>query len=596
MPEWRWVQESKLTDPAGLKVVANFEQPLDPNLRETSVELPSNLGKGIYLLQTSWGDTDVETFIQLTDLSYFQFNDDEQQYYWFNDLKRDQSAAGTVMGDLTADDQGMIISPLQSSETFTYHIAEHKGEKLFFYTYARYQDGDITSDYWKYIKTDRPLYKPDDEVAYFGFLQHREDGTFPETVRVEINEQRWFYDWFWFGDTQEVPLVKEEVTLENGFYEGSLDLPSLAEGSYELNVMDGDQVLSSSYVRVENYVKPDYKLSVSKEKEAIFVDETLRFGIEAAFFEGTPLPGLAMNYDIHGFSYDSGLVTGDDKGKAEVIYEPGSPAGYQGYQYGGISVYATMPESGEIYAYDEIRIFINDIDVSLETDLDGDQGTLEVVVNTITLDRLNDGTAEDFMDFLDKPLEGQIIEGMIYRNRWVKEARGQYYDFINKEVRTQYDYRTETEPYMPVSLTTDEMGKATASVTLPEEKDVYYHIEITTNDTQGRPMSYERSFRDYDPWLVYENYLQLKGDKELYHEGDDMSLSLISGGEPAVGEEFLYVFGSNGIKEVIHGTEPEILREFTKDFVPGVQVNAVCSMVEATRLQISSLPKWTRRL
>ena len=59
----------------------------------------------------------------------------------------------------------------------------------------------------------------------------------------------------------------ETLTLntENGFFEGSLKLPDLDPGSYNLQVKDGDKVISSTYFSVENYVNPtNLKYQVTK--------------------------------------------------------------------------------------------------------------------------------------------------------------------------------------------------------------------------------------------------------------------------------------------------------------------------------------------
>jgi hypothetical protein len=64
-------------------------------------------------------------------------------------------------------------------------------------------------------------------------------------------------------------------------------------------------------------------------------------------------------------------------------------SGYQGEQYYYFSAYAELPESGNIYANDNLRVFFNDIHVALTSNLKNTSGTVEAQLNFITLDRIN---------------------------------------------------------------------------------------------------------------------------------------------------------------------------------------------------------------
>ena len=55
---------------------------------------------------------------------------------------------------------------------------------------------------------------------------------------------------------------------------------------------------------------------------------------------------------------------------------------------------ATLPEIGLVNEFDSVRVFVNDIRVRPKASRDGIDANLTVTVNDITLDRINDGTAE----------------------------------------------------------------------------------------------------------------------------------------------------------------------------------------------------------
>ncbi len=87
----------------------------------------------------------------------------------------------------------------------------------------------------------------------------------------------------------ELSYVTKTVTVEQGFFDGQLALPNLKEGGYQLLVKRGDEVISSTYIQVENYMKPSYKIEAEKDHEALFVGDTLEYTIATNFFEGTPV-------------------------------------------------------------------------------------------------------------------------------------------------------------------------------------------------------------------------------------------------------------------------------------------------------------------
>ncbi len=578
-PTWRqFAGENKVIDVKGLDKVLDFDHIIDdPYSYESQLPLPNNLEEGFYVLASTWEDVDFYTFVQVTDLSYYYFSDEETGYFWVNDLATGDAAEGATILNVDnaqmANSDGLIRYSKGEEEGLIFHQIEHEGSTVLHYEfkYDWYQDSQ--ENYWRYIQTDRNLYKPDDTVALYGFLQDREDGSSPSEVTIEIGEQNWYYDWIWPGMGDSLPLVTETVSVNQGFYEGKLDLPNLGQGGYQIEVKSEGVTLATHYIQVENYVKPDYKMSVSKDKEAIFVGDSVNFVTNTAFFEGTPVSNLAVNYNIYGFEYMEGQIETDLDGNASVNYTPKFSAGYQDVVYGEYAAYVRLPESGELYGNQTIRIFVNDINVNLETKLDDEKGTLKATVNTITLDRLNDGSAADMNDYLDLPVEGHELNGTIYRNEWVKEEVGEFYDFINKEVRKRYNYNMEKTVYEQVRLETNEQGVAELNIDLPKEKNVHYTIEIKTNDLQGRSMAYTQYFNEY--YRYYwggQDYLSLEADKEAYHVDDTMELKLVKGDEDLTGHRYLFVAASNGIKKVTSETVANVDMTFEAEFVPNVEV------------------------
>ena len=101
------------------------------------------------------------------------------------------------------------------------------------------------------------------------------------------------------------PLVTLNVSAEKGFFDGSFQLPKLSPGGYQITVKVDDSIINSHYITVENYVKPAYKMTVEKDKKAIFLGETVNFTVIPSFFDGTPLPSLNVSYNLGGYPFSN---------------------------------------------------------------------------------------------------------------------------------------------------------------------------------------------------------------------------------------------------------------------------------------------------
>ena len=140
-------------------------------------------------------------------------------------------------------------------------------------------------------------------------MKNRNDQTTPSEITVEIAEGG--YWWIpearflsYFLPSIQKPLVSLKVPSEDGFFEGSFKLPGLSPGSYQITVKSGDDIINSHYIRVQNYTKPAYKMTVEADKKAIFLNDTVNFTITPAFFDGTPMPYLDVSYSINGYPFE----------------------------------------------------------------------------------------------------------------------------------------------------------------------------------------------------------------------------------------------------------------------------------------------------
>lgn len=579
-----WSNYSKLDNKIktdGLMKALSFKQPIvNDNRNQQFINLPETLPAGYYLVDCTWEDLNFQTFIQITDISYYFMDSNNKSIIWMNDLATGKALSSAIVTEketnkkYTSNSNGLIEMPSNNelSNILFYKITKDNQNALAikypYYTY--YSNPNI---FWKYLQTDRNLYQPDDTVELWGFLQNRYRKENIDEITLEINNRRWFfYDFRFIGE--EMPLVTQKVKVKDGFFNGKLKLPNLESGGYQIEVKFKDEIIASSYVKVEKYVKPEYKIEILTDKKAVFAGEKINFITKTMFFEGTPVANLDVNYNISGPSYKDGKFKTDINGQNSMDYIQNYHSDYQGLSYIYFSAYASLPESGQIYGNKEVKVFMNDINVKLTSTLKENKATIKAEANKIVLDKLNDDDDEND-DYLGEPVSGHSVKGKVYKNEWKKKEIGQYYDFINKVTVKQYDYYNEKKFFKDITLVTDNKGVAITNISFTNEqlKDCYYTVELNTKDLSGRTMKFDQYIGEHWIYSPYnDNLYILKSDKEVYDLGDKINVEFLNNEKPLSKGSYLYITTQNGIINNEVSTSPNYLTTFSEKLIPNAEI------------------------
>ncbi len=154
------------------------------------------------------------------------------------------------------------------------------------------ESGEVTG----YIYTDRPVYRPAQTVYFKGILRRLGENGYEmvrgRTVRVVIE------------DPNNAKLMEKELQLSaRGTFNGQVEVASGAPlGGYRIVASVGGATVSS-YFEVQEYKKPEYKVSVSVPKKFVSVGETVKFEIEARYFFGEPVKNADVTYYIYRSRY-----------------------------------------------------------------------------------------------------------------------------------------------------------------------------------------------------------------------------------------------------------------------------------------------------
>lgn len=567
--------------------VMTFEQPISFEYsNQQFLNLPEKLNAGFYLVDCTWEDIHFQTLIQVTNLSYYFVDSESMNLLWINDLSNDKPINNAIIKEKTTNKtyssnvNGIVELPNSQSEDglSIYYIESGEQSALVLnqVPYHLYWNNNDNSSYWRYLQTDRNLYMPDDKVKFWGFIKNRYEDEKIDTLDIEINTMNWlFYD-SWGGYRNEVPFVSTTTKVDNGFYNGELRLPNLEPGNYQIEVKHKGNIVSSTYIQVEKYVKPEYRIEVSSNKNAIFANDSITFTTKTSFFEGTPVSNIKANYNIYGLDYVEGELQSDVKGEAILEYKAPYIDGYQGLNYINMNTYATLPESGQIYSDLFVKVFMNDINVKLETSKEDTKGTINVEVNKIVLDKLNDAIDDNDDDYLGEAVSNHTIKGSIYKNEWKKSEIGEYYDFINKIVVTQYEYYTEKTKLKDINIITDKDGKGQFQIDLPNQENCYFTAELTATDLSGHTMTFDQYFGEswyYNPGSIDRYYL--KSDKEKFDLGEKLEVEFLHNDTALPEGNYLYITAQNGIKHYETLSSSVYSTEFDEKFFPNAELIGV---------------------
>ncbi len=606
---WAYRYSAKNLIPVnGLEKVFEFKQEMDPNREkgEQYIKLPGTLPQGYYVVDSKWNELNFQTIIEVTDIGMYITNSADKTIIWLHDLSSKAplyNAKISVIGSNsthTTNKEGIayfdtLKNQNNNESSVTYYKIETDDNKqavLSSYKDAyRVYENESSNMYWNFIQLDRNLYKPNDKVNFWGMVKSRYSDEKTDSLVIEIDQgygyiQRYINyrtegkSFIGYYPMSEPPLVSQNVSTNDGIFSGSFDLPNLDPGGYQLTVKKGDKVVVNSFIEIQNYTKPAYELNISKDKEALFPREEVNFNIKGSFFEGTGVPDLDINYNINDYAIGAEnpqkTVTTDSSGSTVVKYVPNPIGNVQGEQYVSIYANATKPEIGEISGNTEVRVFVNDIDVKLKSELTNQKGVISADVNKIVLDRINNGTAKDINDYLGEPVSGKTLTGTIYKHTWLKIEDGEYYDYINKVTEKKYRYEEKKEVFGQITMTTDSSGKATASFDAPEYKDEFYTADIKCTDNSSRNMKFNCYFGDYSYFDYYENsrYL-LDGGKEKYKMNEKVDLTFKKGKDILPDGNYLFIKAQNGIRSFEIRNNPNYSFTMEDKDIPNVYVKGV---------------------
>lgn len=521
------------------------------------------LEPGIYLLVVSAPELeqDIRAFVILANAHLtYKFSYDES-LVWLTDLQSGQPLSGVPVtfydGDFrrvtqgeTEDDGVLEVQTPHQANLNALHVAIAEGEGVFGLAINNWepdvrlwQFGMYSShrfeNYSLYAYTDRPIYRPGQEVFFKAILRGKDDVVYsipePTDVIVTIRDNNY-------------NVVREEImtTSDFGTLDGSFKLDEeAATGSYSIGFslgdLDGDgenDQMTSAWFHVAEYHKPEFQVEVIPAQDSALAGDALSVKVGARYFFGGPVSNAWVSWEVLSGTY------------AHAYEEPGR---YSFYDYedeqpiDGTAVpgYGRVIASGEDWLDENGQLTI-DLPTALDEYHASQRFTVEVLVGSAG-DQWVAGRAtvvvhkgayyvgirpESYIgvageeqradlvvvDWDNNPAPNQEVSVEIIRRQWYSIQEE------DEDGRTHWLTSVEESPVgSPLSIVTDEDGKASFTFPLPEGGT--YRIRATVADPEGNTTTsgafmWATSDR-YIPWARRSSHsIDLVTDKRVYRPGE----------------------------------------------------------------------------
>ncbi len=530
-----------------------------------------SLDPGIYMLFVSAPEVanDIRHYMLVVNANLTLKTSFDEAMAWLTDLETGQPIAGTPVtfyasykaGQLvqgTTDRDGVVQVNTPHTGTLyelEYAVAEGNGVYAVALNYwdegiQPWQFGSIPTqfdyqDYSLYLYTDRPLYRPGQEVYFKGIVRAKDDVTYSlpplRTIHVAI-----------YNDQGDVIYEADLPVNEVGSFNGTLTLDREAGlGYYSIEAsMPGMAEFSSLYNRlgfqVAEYRKPEFLVEVTSQADQVLAGQEIAVTVDAEFFFGGPVSDAEVSWTVLSDHY---------------FFTYTGPGRYSFYDYDQDWRYSPefVPGFGEVIADGEGKTgadgkFVFRVPASLDDTGSSRRFTIEAVVTDINGQSVAGrtqvivhkgqyyvGVSPDvYVGTAGDPISASLIvvdwDSQPIRNHQVTvEFLEQRWNSVQEEDefgRTQWTWTLEEIPVgNPVTVRTDRDGKASVTFTPPSGGEFKFRASVRdeAGNTQTSSAFVWVSSSEFIAWRQANNdRIDLIADKDTYRPGETAEILIAS--------------------------------------------------------------------
>jgi len=607
-PDWtRWTATG-LVDVTGLARVLSADLPLNPYRNGFWVRLPEPLAAGWYLVQQSDGTRPIQAVLQVTDVAGYLAISETKTIVWANDLRTGAPiAAATASSDgvrfARTDGSGLAVGATPKSllprtgatcarpcdpvvvvrtadgrQIFLPAATGHdklEGDGGLYWWY----ESDATT--WSLLHTDRSRYRPGDTVNLWGFVRDRDGGAVPSSVTIRLYSEP-------EGDEAGAPAVATVTRHPNraGAFSGALPLTGLPDGYYRLTMAVGARVIRSTAIVIGPIAKPAYQLDVTTGRRVYIAGDHVTVTVRAHFFEGTPVPGVALH--VRGFG--EGSATTDSLGTA--VYRTIATIDeelQEGPTTASIGAIPARAEEAEITAGSrDVVIFPSSRTIDAVGRIANGQVIVTGGVHLVAVKRLEASIGRGFsiwdLDPRGGAVRGATVSVTFYELVPSHKQIGTEYDFVEKKVVPVYDNEIHDREIRTIRVTTRADGSWTAA--MPASlTDHGYRIAVRVGDPDGhvaRATAFANrtasSPYDTNPEATLDVSTPTTNPDHLYGIGDRIDVRLTDPARRQAtgdGTRYLFFTAQSGIRTATVQSSRRFVTAFPTWGAPNVSIGGV---------------------
>jgi hypothetical protein len=400
----------------------------------------------------------------------------------------------------------------------------------------------VTQNYAAYVYTDRPIYRPGQEVFFKAIIRRDDDAVLirppsgtPVTLRIRDARN---------NVVQTFDLTTNAFGSVNGVFQ-------LAEGAmlgdYKVEAeLEGET--HSQVFKVEDYRKPDYHVEVTTraadasdvvyaseaaqapERDRFIVGETIEVTVDSAYFFGEPVPDARVRTRVFSL-IDRYRWTewGVSESDAEYEWYAVSSEHYEGRT--DANGHYTFDLETELDRYYSQRVDRSgDLEkVTWGIEVTVDDGSHQTVSGFAVVHIFNaiERVSLDTHGYAHQPGEPFALEAEVHDIFGAPVAERALTLTLRRWDSSRGDYDLVVQS---AEMTTDREGRAALSFTI--EEPGFYQLRATGSDALGheiRCWTYVFAFSDrYAHWYGTDNALAISADKDSYAPGDTALLLIES--------------------------------------------------------------------
>lgn len=161
------------------------------------------------------------------------------------------------------------------------------------YLYFGYNE----SRYTAFVFTEQPVYRTGSEVNFKGILRESAaDGYIPfgnKEVTVKVKDSKG-------AEVYKELLTSNQMGSIAGMYKIDNDAPL---GDYSIIIQLNENSTFQSTFTVEQYKKPEFKVSLNTDKQQYFGKDKLKAEVKADYFFGSPVTNAEIEYNVYKVRY-----------------------------------------------------------------------------------------------------------------------------------------------------------------------------------------------------------------------------------------------------------------------------------------------------